>query len=122
MHSHAIPHTHTHDARSPCRCVATLQGLQLRELVAASLGDFLAFFRQHAAVAALDASQDTQRCGCRAVMVTELAAHDGGLARRLCAFGVDRAGGCLHRQLSSKSRAQTSRQTSMLVVPMLLHH
>lgn len=60
-----------------CRCVATLQGNMLRQLVASSLQDCLAFFQHHAAVQPLDPQQDVARWSCMPVFETELVMHDG---------------------------------------------
>jgi hypothetical protein len=60
-----------------CRAVATLQSNQLRGLVAASLTDYLAFFRQHKAVQQLDPQQDSCMWSCKPVFETELVALQG---------------------------------------------
>lgn len=60
-----------------CRCVATLQGNMLRQLVSSSLQDYLAFFRQHAAVQPLDPQQDQALWSCLPVFDTELVVQDG---------------------------------------------
>jgi hypothetical protein len=70
--------------------VNVLQSNMLRQLVAASLQDFLAFFRRHAGVQALDAAQHTALWPCEAVFETELLASAGAGA---CAWGLD-ARGC----------------------------
>jgi hypothetical protein len=60
-----------------CRSIATLQGNQLRALVAASLHDYLEFFRQHKAVSPVDPQQDTQLWSCQAVFETVMVAAEG---------------------------------------------
>ena len=60
-----------------CRCVTTLQSNMLRQLVAASLQDYLEFFRQHAAVKPLDPQQNVELWSCPPVFEVELAVHDG---------------------------------------------
>lgn len=60
------------------RCVATLQGNMLRQLVASSLQDYLDFFRQHAAVQPLDPQQDVALWSCMPVFETELVVQGGG--------------------------------------------
>lgn len=69
---------------SACRAVATLQSNQLRGLVAASLSDYMAFFKQHKAVQQLDPQQDSCMWSCRPVFETELVAVQGG--KQICQF------------------------------------
>lgn len=59
------------------RSVATLQGNQLRALVASSLWDYLALFRQHKAVQALDPQQDAAMWSCKPVFEIQLTAAQG---------------------------------------------
>lgn len=49
----------------------------LRQLVSSSLQDYLAFFRQHAAVQPLDPQQDQAMWSCLPVFDTELVVQDG---------------------------------------------
>ncbi|KAF6266164.1 dynein heavy chain 9 [Scenedesmus sp. NREL 46B-D3] len=65
------------DTEAYFRAVATLQSNQLRGLVAASLADYLAFFRQHKAVQQLDPQQDGCMWSCKPVFEVELVATRG---------------------------------------------
>ncbi|KAI8464307.1 MAG: dynein heavy chain and region D6 of dynein motor-domain-containing protein [Monoraphidium minutum] len=82
------------DAAAYFRAVATLQGNQLRQLVAASLDDYLALFRRHVldpppggggaapACAPLDAQRADAMWSCPAVFETELVVEAGAAAFR----------------------------------------
>lgn len=50
----------------------------LRQLVASSLGDYLDFFRQHAAVQPLDPQQNVALWRCMPLFETELVVQGGG--------------------------------------------
>lgn len=74
-----LPACHWPHLPLACRCVAALQGNMLHQLVSASLADYLAFFRQHAAMQPLDVWQETAVWACAPVFETQLTAQDGGL-------------------------------------------
>jgi dynein heavy chain len=80
-------------ACASCRTVATLQSNQLRGLVAASLTDYLAFFRQHKAAQQLDPQQDSCMWSCKPVFETELVAVEGEHDTVWCLQQLDKQAG-----------------------------
>jgi dynein heavy chain, axonemal len=66
------------DAEAYYRCIATLQGNQLRQLVHDSIESYVKFFEQHPGISDVDPQQDTLLWSRPAIFKTQLVVGDDG--------------------------------------------